>query len=226
MDVLLRGYVLGEVGGLVPKSLAAIETMPVAEMGPALEAGRFDAAFMWEPFVARMLARRTARVVLNVNRVEPYYPWYVIAARREFVDAHPERVKSVLRAHRMAITHLNSSPNAGNSVIARAFELTEEDRARRQGVLARGDRQARPVAARMGVGPERGRPGLHRTADGLEHFARVHQGAARRRFAARSRPVAPCAARTTVTATTTATTHEPARMWRETGGGRAARDRT
>ena len=126
MDVLLRGYVLGEVGGLAPSNLAAIETMPVAEMGPALEAGNFDAAFMWEPFVARMLARRSARVVLNVNRVEPYYPWYVIAARREFVDAHPERVKSVLRAHRRAITHLNSSPNAGNAVIAEAFALEEE----------------------------------------------------------------------------------------------------
>ena len=126
MDVLLRGYVLGEVGGLAPSDLAVIRTMPVAEMGPALEAGAFDAAFMWEPFVARMLARRTARVVLNINRAEPYYPWYVIAARRAFVDAHPERVKSVLRAHRRAITYLNSSPNAGNAVIARAFELERE----------------------------------------------------------------------------------------------------
>ena len=126
MDVLLRGYVLGEVGGLDPADLAVIETMPVAEMGPALEAGRFDAAFMWEPFVAQILARRTARVVLNVNRVEPYYPWYVIAARREFVDAHPERVKSVLRSHRLAIKHLRSSPNAGNSVIAEAFKLGQE----------------------------------------------------------------------------------------------------
>ena len=126
MDVLLRGYVLGEIGGLEPTELAAIETMPVAEMGPALEAGRFDAAFMWEPFVAQILARRTARVVLNVNRAEPYYPWYVIAARREFIDAHPERVKSVLRAHRLAIKYLQSSPNAGNSVIAEAFELKQE----------------------------------------------------------------------------------------------------
>ena len=126
MDVLLRGYVLGEIGGLDPTDLAAIETMPVAEMGPALEAGRFDAAFMWEPFVAQMLARRTARVVLNVNRAEPYYPWYVIAARREFVDVHPERVKSVLRAHRLAIKYLQSSPNAGNSVIADAFKLEQE----------------------------------------------------------------------------------------------------
>lgn len=126
MDVLLRGYVLGEVGNLAPGALAAIETMPVAEMGPALEAGDFDAAFMWEPFVARMLARRTARVVLNVNRAEPYYPWYVIAARRAFVDAHPERVRGVLRAHRLAIEHLNSSPNAGNAVIAEAFGLEQE----------------------------------------------------------------------------------------------------
>jgi len=126
MDVLLRGYVLGEVGGLSPADLASIETLPVGEMGAALEAGRYDAAFMWEPFVARLLVRRTARVVLNVNRAEPYYPWYVVAARRDFLDAHPERVKGVLRAHRASIRHLNSSPNAGNEVIAAAFGLEPE----------------------------------------------------------------------------------------------------
>ena len=126
MDVLLRGFVLGEVGGLEPADLALIETRPVAEMGPALEAGTYDAAFMWEPFVARLLARRTARVVLNVNRVEPHYPWYVVAARREFVEANPERVLGVLRAHRVAIEYLNSSPNAGNEVIAEAFGLVQE----------------------------------------------------------------------------------------------------
>ena len=126
MDVLLRGYVLGEVGGLAPTDLAAIETLPVAEMGPALEAGRYDAAFMWEPFVGRLLVRRTARVVLNVNRAEPYYPWYVIAARRDFLENHPERVRNVLRAHRASIDYLNSSPNAGNELIAEAFGLVEE----------------------------------------------------------------------------------------------------
>ena len=126
MDVLLRGYVLGEVGGLAPGELAAIETLPVGEMGAALEAGRYDAAFMWEPFVARLLVRRTARVVLNVNRAEPRYPWYVVAVRRAFLQAHPERVEGVLRAHRAAIEHLRSSPNAGNAVIAEAFGLKEE----------------------------------------------------------------------------------------------------
>lgn len=48
------------------------------------------------------------------------------AARREFVDAHPERVKDVLRAHRLAIKHLRSSPNAENCVIAEAFKLGQE----------------------------------------------------------------------------------------------------
>ena len=126
MDVLLRGYVLGEVGGLKPGSLAAIETLPVATMGEALEAGRYDAAFMWEPFVARLLVRRTAHVVLNVNRAEPRYPWYVVAVRREFLKHSPEIVAKVLRAHRGAIEYLRSSPNAGNEIIARAFELKEE----------------------------------------------------------------------------------------------------
>ena len=126
MDVLLRGFVLGEVGGLAPGDLAAIETLPVGEMGEALEAGRFDAAFMWEPFVARLLVRRTARVVLNVNRAEPFYPWYVVVARRDFLEAHPETVEAVLRAHRAAISYLRSSPNAGNETIAEAFGLEAE----------------------------------------------------------------------------------------------------
>ena len=126
MDVLLRGYVLGEVGEIAPSDVALIKTMPPAEMGPALESGAFDAAFMWEPFVAQMLARRTARVVLNVNRAEPYYPWYVIATRKAFARAHPQRLKALLRAHRRAITYLNSSPNAGNAVIAKAFEMEAE----------------------------------------------------------------------------------------------------
>ena len=126
MDVLLRGYVLGEVGGLKPANLKALETLPVAEMGEALEAGRYDAAFMWEPFVARLLVRRTAHVVLNVNRAEPRYPWYVVAVRRDFLKHSPETVAKVLRSHRKAIEYLRSSPNAGNEVIARAFELMEE----------------------------------------------------------------------------------------------------
>ena len=126
MDVLLRGYVLGEVGGLKPGNLGAIETLPVARMGEALEAGRFDAAFMWEPFVARLLVRRTAHVVLNVNRAEPRYPWYVVAVRRDFLERNPETVAKVLRAHRKAIDYLRSSPNAGNDVIAKAFDLKEE----------------------------------------------------------------------------------------------------
>ena len=101
MDVLLRGYVLGEIGGLAPADLAAIETRPVAEMGAALEAGQYDAAFMWEPFVARLLVRRTARVILNVNREVPYYPWYVIAVRDAYLERHPEQVEeSASRAPR------------------------------------------------------------------------------------------------------------------------------
>ena len=95
-------------------------------MGAALEAGQYDAAFMWEPFVAKLLVRRTARVILNVNREVPYYPWYVIAVRDAYLERHPEQVRKVLRAHRAAIDYLNSSPNAGNDVIAEAFQLKTE----------------------------------------------------------------------------------------------------
>ena len=126
MDVLLRGCVLAEHGGLTVEDLGGLEAMAVTDMGSALEAGEVDAAFMWEPYVTQLLARRTVRVVLNVNRVEPHYPWYVIAVRRAFMERHPGRVEGVLRAHRSAITRLWESPNSGNATIAEAFALSAE----------------------------------------------------------------------------------------------------
>ena len=145
--------------------------------GAALEAGQYDAAFMWEPFVAKLLVRRTARVILNVNREVPYYPWYVIAVRDAYLERHPEQVRKVLRAHRAAIDYLNSSPNGGNDVIAQAFQLeTETGEGGKTYSPEEIVKRAR-IASRVGMGPERRGSGVHRAPRRMEHGPGVHRAA-------------------------------------------------
>jgi len=125
MDVLLRGYVLEESGGLSPDKDVQILPMAVVNMESALVQKLVDAAFMWEPFTSEAVLRGHGRVVFDMNRAVPRYPWYVIMAVPRTLAERREDVLRVLRAHRQAVDFLNSAPDAGNDIIARAFRLTE-----------------------------------------------------------------------------------------------------
>ena len=125
MDVLLRGYVIGEAAGLVPDKDTQIISMPSGNMGPSLESKVVDAAFMWEPFISQFLLRGNTRVIFDMNEAEPKYPWYIISAMPEAMEQRPDAIVKALRAHRKAVDFLNSSEDAGNDVIAAAFRLGE-----------------------------------------------------------------------------------------------------
>lgn len=123
MDVLLRGYVLKENAELDPEQDLSIIDMPPGNMNAALERNLVDAAFSWEPFVSQSLLRGTGRLVLDVNRELPNYPWYVISAMPEILQQRPDDVVKLLRAHRKAIAFLNEHPEESNRIIAEAFHL-------------------------------------------------------------------------------------------------------
>lgn len=123
MDVLLRGYVLGEKGKLVGDKDVQIIAMPSGNMPPSVEEKVVDAAFMWEPFTSLSLARGNTKIVLDMNQAEPGHPWYVVMALPGTLkDRKPELLKA-LRAHKKAVDFLNSSPTAGNDIIAATFKL-------------------------------------------------------------------------------------------------------
>ena len=65
MDVLLRGYVLGEAAGMDPRKDLRIVPMPSGNMGPSVESGTVDAAFMWEPFTSQSLLPVTPKLFLT-----------------------------------------------------------------------------------------------------------------------------------------------------------------
>lgn len=125
MDVLLRGYVLGEAAKLKPDEDVQIVPMPPGNMGSSVEAGVTDAAFIWEPFTSQYLLRGKTKVIFDVNEALPKYPWYIIMALPDTIKNNRAAIVKALRAHKRAVDYLNSSPDAGNDIIAAAFKLED-----------------------------------------------------------------------------------------------------
>ncbi|MDQ7968863.1 MAG: ABC transporter substrate-binding protein [Oxalicibacterium faecigallinarum] len=123
MDVLLRGYVLKEASGLEPDRDINVVSMPAGNMTAALDRNLVDAAFTWEPFISTALLRGTSRVVLDVNKAIPQYPWYIVMGMPRTLAQRPDDVLKVLRAHHRAIDFLNKHPDEANRILAEAFEI-------------------------------------------------------------------------------------------------------
>jgi NitT/TauT family transport system substrate-binding protein len=123
MDVLLRGFVLKEVGKLDPDRDLTVVAMPPANMNAALDRHVTDAVFSWEPFVSESLLRGGSRLVLDVNKALPNYPWYVVMAVPKTLRDRPDDVVKLLRAHARAVDFLNDQPDAANRIIVDAFKI-------------------------------------------------------------------------------------------------------
>jgi len=123
MDVLLRGYVLGEAGKMQPDKDIQLIPMKPGNMGPSIESKVVDGAFTWEPFTSEYELRGTSKVIFDMNEAIPKYPWYIIMAMPEALKTKHDEIQKVLQAHKKAVEFLNSSPDAGNEIIAKTFKL-------------------------------------------------------------------------------------------------------
>lgn len=123
MDVLLRGYVLGDAAKLTPDKDLSIISMPPGNMEAAVDKKVVNAAFIWEPFTSKSLIRGNTQVVFDMNKAVPKYPWYIIMAMPDTLKNKRSSVVNVLKAHKKAVEYLNSSDTAGNGIIAKAFKL-------------------------------------------------------------------------------------------------------
>ncbi len=121
-DALLRGYVLKEEAKLEADKDVDVISMPSGNMGAALMTKVVDAAFMWEPFTTQFLLNGETKILFNVADKVPGYPWYVIVVKKEFLEKNRDAVVKLLQAHGEAVEFLNSSPTAGNDLIAATFK--------------------------------------------------------------------------------------------------------
>jgi len=123
MDVLLRGFVLGEAGKMVPDKDLRVIPMKPGSMGPSLESKVVDGAFIWEPFTSQYELRGESKVIFDMNKAVPQYPWYIIMAMPDALKNKKSAIEKVLQGHKRAVEFLNSSPTAGNDIIAKTFKL-------------------------------------------------------------------------------------------------------
>jgi len=123
MDVLLRGVVLQDAPQLHPGRDLSLVQMPVGNMNLAIDSGVVDGAFEWEPFVSQEVLRGSGRVVFDVDRAFPGYPWYVIAATTETIGRRSGDLLKLLRANHAAIAFLDHHAHESDRIIAEAFRL-------------------------------------------------------------------------------------------------------
>jgi len=125
MDILLRGYVLPQLAGLTPDVDVSIVNMPSKMMEASVSRKVVDAAFTWEPYVSMAELTGHARVLLDMNKQVPHYPWYVLVASGNICREQRDELKKVLQANQDAIGYLNKHKDASNIILIRAFDLHE-----------------------------------------------------------------------------------------------------
>lgn len=121
-DVILRAFLLRELGGLDPE--ADVQVIPMAEegKGDVVMSKQVDGAMTVEPFTTQYLLGGQTRVIVNTVDAAPHHPWYVVVVRTDFLKENRDAVVRALRAHVEAVKFLTSSPAEANDLIARAFK--------------------------------------------------------------------------------------------------------
>ncbi|MDZ7842737.1 MAG: ABC transporter substrate-binding protein [Gammaproteobacteria bacterium] len=96
---------------------ATLVDLPVDELSDALIDGGVDAVVIWEPWTSRLRHAVGGRL-RSFTGSNVYTAKWVVAARRDFVEREPERVRAVLGAYREAIEFIDRDPAAAMGLYA------------------------------------------------------------------------------------------------------------
>jgi NitT/TauT family transport system substrate-binding protein len=121
-DVILRGFLLKELGGLDPEADVEMVYMGEENKGPVVMNRQVHGAMTVEPFTTQYLLGGETKVIINTVDAAPKHPWYVVVVRNDFLQQNRDAVVRVLRAHVEAVRFINGSPAEANELIARAFK--------------------------------------------------------------------------------------------------------
>ncbi|WP_395140068.1 ABC transporter substrate-binding protein [Armatimonas sp.] len=99
-------------------------TVDVVQFAPAdtlmlFQRGELDAAWLPEPWVARLENELGAKVVLEEKTLWPggRFSTAVVIVRAEFLKAHPELVEKLLASHKSAVRAIQADPDAARLAI-------------------------------------------------------------------------------------------------------------
>jgi NitT/TauT family transport system substrate-binding protein len=121
-DVILRAFLLRELGGLDPEADVQVIQMGEENKGEVVMNKQVDAAMTVEPFTTQYLLGGQTKVIVNTVEAAPHHPWYVLVVRSDFLKENRDAVVRAVRAHVDAVKFLNATAGEGNELIARAFK--------------------------------------------------------------------------------------------------------
>ncbi len=131
-DVALRAWLAGQGFETDLEGGGDVSVMPQAN-GDALTAfiaGDIDGAWVPEPWATRMVEEGGGNVLLDERDLWPngqFVTTHLIIAT-EFLEAHPDVVRSLLAGHVAATDELNDDPAAAQAVVSAAIaELTDAE---------------------------------------------------------------------------------------------------
>jgi NitT/TauT family transport system substrate-binding protein len=108
-----------EKNGLDIKKVKFLE-MPMSAMGPALGAGRVDAASVLEPTLSRVLAEKGSRILArHFDAIAPTFlegAWFCTA---DYAKSHPDVIRRFAETMADSARWANANPAAANRVLVR-----------------------------------------------------------------------------------------------------------
>src|SRR5262249_49860739 len=118
-DVILRAFLIRELGGLDPE--VDIQGVPMAEenKGEVLIGRQVESAFTVEPFTSQYLVGGQTKLIVNTVDAAPHHPWYVMVVRTDFLKENRDAVVRAVRAHVEATKYLNANQAEANELIGR-----------------------------------------------------------------------------------------------------------
>ena len=88
-------------------------------MIPALRGKQIDAFVAWEPYPAKAVTSGAGEIILSSKEIWPRHPCCVLAADSRFVDANPDAVQRLLKAHVKATNYIQNNFQEAASIGAK-----------------------------------------------------------------------------------------------------------
>jgi NitT/TauT family transport system substrate-binding protein len=118
-DFLLR-YALQE-NGMTIDDIKAVD-LPPPDAVAALNAGRLDAAYAYEPYISTALKEEGRNIVYTAGDAPGLLGDFVIA-RSEFAEEQPETLVKLMKTYQDAVEFMRQSPDEFNDIVSQTMDL-------------------------------------------------------------------------------------------------------
>jgi NitT/TauT family transport system substrate-binding protein len=98
-------------------------TVKPPDMAQALQTGRIDGYFVWEPYISKSVVSGSGKVLVESKDIWAGHPCCVIVTRNDFAANNDVVVSGVVRAHRKAVQFIETNPSEAKIIAQKWTKL-------------------------------------------------------------------------------------------------------